>query len=644
MKTLRFSLFTFIISILIIGCGGNEKKIYKKFDVANISEVNTTDNIVSAFEGGEGFEKIAEVYGWTTNNDVISNGDPQAIKGDTITISIQDVFPPTLRGFGKETRSQLLRFIEQASYESLLNFNPETNQFEPELATHWKVGTDSMTFFFRIDPRAKWNDGREVTSEDIIASYKIKADEGHGDPNTYTYWDENFHPPTAVSKSIVSIKAKKVDWRTFADIAESTIYPSYYLNKIDGASYLTKYQFEMMPGTGPYEIDVNQTTQENNGIIVLKRNDNYWAEDHKRNLGVNNFDFLRILFINDENQQIERFFNGDFDLFSVGRAQWWNERFIGSEHPEIKRGLIHRRKTITNIPEGVSGLAFNANEWPFDDINVRRAFCHLWDLETLMNKLFFNEYYRKNSLYPYSQYEHADNPKQNYNPDLAVSLLKKTGWSRKDGEKWLSKDGKQFEIDMFIYQGNDRIYNFLVKDLESVGIKLNLVVIQNPFDKFIKKTYTIHAGGWTGAVFPTPEGSLHSKYAEEIDVTNATGMANVEIDKLIEEYNKNWDINKRIPLLQTIDSLATREYHWAHGWAGLYGRRGLHWNKFGIPEHGLGYGYDNYKKYSGGWTAPLLLWWSDTAKKEKLIQARKSDTQTMPIEKEITDFWNRIYK
>ena len=159
MKTLRFSLFTFIISILIIGCGDNEKKIYKKFDVANISEVNTADDIVSAFEGGEGFEKIAEVYGWTTNNDIVSNGDPQAIKGDTITISLQDVFPPTLRGFGKETRSQLLRFIEQASYESLLNFNPETNQFEPELATHWKVGTDSMTFFFRIDPRAKWATG-----------------------------------------------------------------------------------------------------------------------------------------------------------------------------------------------------------------------------------------------------------------------------------------------------------------------------------------------------------------------------------------------------------------------------------------------------------------------------------------------------
>ena len=45
----------------------------------------------------------------------------------------------------------------------------------------------------------------------------------------------------------------------------------------------------MMPGTGPYEIDISQTTQENNGIIVLKRRTDYWAIDHDRNIGINNF-------------------------------------------------------------------------------------------------------------------------------------------------------------------------------------------------------------------------------------------------------------------------------------------------------------------------------------------------------------------
>ena len=222
------------------------------------------------------------------------------------------VFPPTLRGFGKESRSQLLAFIEDITYESLLIKNPETNKWEPELATHWKIGTDSMTFFFRIDPRARWQDGREVTSEDVVETYKIRTDEGHGDANTYTTWKDLFQEPQIVSKYIVSIKAHKIDWRTFGYIAAVAIYPSYYLNKIDGAAYVEKYQFEMMPGTGPYEIDISQTTQENNGIIVLKRRTDYWAIDHDRNIGINNFDFIRFLFINDDNQETERIFNGDF--------------------------------------------------------------------------------------------------------------------------------------------------------------------------------------------------------------------------------------------------------------------------------------------------------------------------------------------
>ena len=37
--------------------------------------------------------------------------------------------------------------------------------------------------------------------------------------------------------------------------------------------------------------------------------------------------------------------------------------------------------------------------------------------------------------------------------------------------------------------------------------------------------------GWF--LLPSPEGMLHSKYSEKLDVTNITGMANPKIDKLM---------------------------------------------------------------------------------------------------------------
>ena len=58
-------------------------------------------------------------------------------------------------------------------------------EWKPKLASHWKISDDKQTFWYRIDPRARWANGKEVTSEDVVASYKIWTDEGHGDAGTW---------------------------------------------------------------------------------------------------------------------------------------------------------------------------------------------------------------------------------------------------------------------------------------------------------------------------------------------------------------------------------------------------------------------------------------------------------------------------
>ena len=77
-----------------------------------------------------------------------------------------------------------------------------------------------------------------------------------------SYWSEKFERPVAESKYIVKVKSKKKEWRNLYAIAGLAIYPSYYLEKIDGATYVEKYQFELMPGTGPYILNSERTTQE----------------------------------------------------------------------------------------------------------------------------------------------------------------------------------------------------------------------------------------------------------------------------------------------------------------------------------------------------------------------------------------------
>ena len=182
-----------ILLLICINCSSDNQKIYKQFDTVEISNNQFGEEDVSAWNGGPGFEVYAQQLGWETNNDIISNGSPNAIKGDTITLIGDNVMPPTFRAIGKETRSQFLSILESATYEPLLNYNPETSKYEQTLATHWKTGKDSLTFFYRIDPRARWADGNEVTSEDGVATFKLLTDEGHGDPNTYTTYLDLFY-------------------------------------------------------------------------------------------------------------------------------------------------------------------------------------------------------------------------------------------------------------------------------------------------------------------------------------------------------------------------------------------------------------------------------------------------------------------
>ena len=635
---MRFNLKLVFISIAIlftIACNSDDQKVYKKFDTSNEYQEQSQSLSDSKSDGGFGFESIAESQGWTTNLSPNISGDANAVKGDTLRFLADMVFPNTLRAFGKETRSQFNSALESLIYEPLLTFDSETFKLEPALATHWKVESDSLTFLFRIDPRARFSDGKEVTAEDVVATYKILIDEGHGDPNVYTFWSEKFNMPEAKSKYIVSVKAKKTEWRNLYSFSSIMVYPSYYLNKTTGAEYIDAYQFEMMPGSGPYLLNNQRTTQENNGLVVLDRKRDYWAASHYRNTGLYNFDVLEFIFINDENQEVERFFAGDYDTYMVSRAQWWAEKFVAAEYPEIERGLIQRKKFINFLPAGVGGLAFNTLEAPFDDIKVRKAFCHLWDVEKLMDKLFYHEYVRKNSWFPRSKYANPDNPTQDFNPDLALELLNEAGWTKKPGDKLLSKDGEYFEIENFyINTGWDRIFNPLVKDLEEIGIKINLVVLQNPFEKLMDRKFQVQFAGWTGSLLPSPEGMLHSKYSKQLDVTNVTGMANPEIDNLIDDYNTNWNMEERVKILQKIDEIASKEYHWAFGWGAPYGYRCLNWDKFGMPEHGIG--------YSGNWLSPISYWWIDPIKKNKLIEARKDNSIKIPIENEIVDFYKNL--
>ena len=592
-----------------------------------------TNQKVSAEDGGVGFEKIAKSLGWETNESPYFVGDPKAIKGGMITMLGDDEYPLTFRNLGKDSRSQVLSLLDYLQNDYLLSFDYETLEYEPQIATHWKISPDSLTYYFRIDPRAKWHDGRDIVAEDYVASYKLFTDDGHKDPNVAKIYRDLFETPVALSKYIIKLTAKKKDWRSFYYAAtDLKPWPSYYLNKIDGAGYIEKYNFSFMPGSGPYEYDAESSKK--GSYIILKRSDNYWANDHERNIGLFNFDKIKFIFIEDENQQVISFMNGDYDIYPWSRAQWWVQKFTSENYTEIEKGWVQKIKIFNYLAKGPSGVVFNTQKEPWNDIRVRKAFAHVFDVETLNKRLFFDEYVRLNTYFYGTPYANPRNEYIEYSPEKALALLKEVGWTRKEGERWLTNDkGDIFEFNFLIAPGGDRIYTTFQEDLKNIGIKMNFDQRDGNarFATVMKKEYEVSSQGWTGGFFPSPEGTMHSKYADDVEVTNITSMGDPELDKLIETYNAEWDAKKRIPLAHKIDSTAVNQYHYAMGWTSPYGARMLYWNKFDMIESGV--------PYTGDWRSPLTYWWVDPKKEQRLSNARDKGL-TLPKETENIDFWN----
>jgi len=569
---------------------------------------------------------------WETNTEFKGFGSRDAKKGGTLKY-VETSYPPSLRTVGKNANSTFNSMLTGLCYESMLDLDPVTFNYAPNLAKRWAIAEDKVNFFFEIDENARWSDGQPVVAEDIVRSWELYTSPGIEDPFAIDYWNK-YEKPVALSKSIVMIKSKLLNWRAFMSIGFMTVLPGHIIEKIDGKQYLTEYQNKLMPGSGPYAFESSKVNEE----IILNRREDWWQKDAEKNIGYYNFDRLHFIFIQDENLVKLRFKKGELDWISINVAREWHQEFIPAMLAELAGGYIQKRKIFTHRPIGVSGIAFNIRKPPFNDIRVRQAFAHLYNREKMMDKLFFNEYEYLDSFYPNSPYENPDNPKTRYDPDKAVELLEAAGWLQKnrDSDGWLVKDGKRFELSInYVQKSSERILTIFQEDLRDIGIKLNLkqVTWATDIKEVGERTFELSSRAYGGLLFPNPESSLHSKFADKKNNNNIWGFKNARVDEICEQYPLMFDPKDRIKAVREIDGIVTREYLYALGWF-LSSTRILYWNKFGMPDQVL--------DKTGDQRSIVSLWWYDEEKDRILQEARRNKTRLDPGPQEIR-WWDEHY-
>lgn len=594
-----------------------DTKLWRKYDTPPGADPSVPDSL-----GGAGFEKIAEKMGFQTyvvkDDEMKYFGDSHAKVGGEIHI-VSNQFPATFRPEGQNSTSVYNQDVKASVYETLLSTHPLTREYIPSLASHWKIGDDKMTFTYRIDPNARFSDGKPVTSEDVVASWKLQMDETILEPSSQLVYGK-FEPPVALSKYIVQVKAKSLNFRNFLYLSASLlIQPAHEIGKLTGKEYLEKYNMNMPAGSGEY-ILLEQDILEGKKYVLTRRDD-YWAKEYPAGKYAGNFDRIVYEVVKDNPTiEYEKFKNGEADLcrFLMTSTEKWVK---DTEYDAIKNGWVRRMRVFTDGPMGTQGYAFNMRKWPFDDYKVRKAFGYLLPRKQIIEKLLYNEYEPYDTHYPNTVYANPNNEKMEYNPELANKLLDEAGWTKRNADGIRVKNGKPFIVEAAITKPIERFVTPYQQELRKAGIDLKLKMEDwtSTIKNIDARNFTIFPYGYGGLVTPNPETSLSSKLADKNDNNNIQGVKNAQIDALLDEYDVTFDVKKQIEIIRKIDGITDSIYFDVHQW-NPRGLRVAYWDKFGMPEFVL----PRLTQLSYLYQTIALTWWYEPAKAAAIEEAKKT--------------------
>jgi peptide/nickel transport system substrate-binding protein len=243
---------------------------------------------------------------------------------------------------------------------------------------------------FRIDERARFSDGKPVTARDVLFSWNLFT--RHGRPN-YRRNAEKVAQVTLPDPMTIRFTFKSAgDQELPLILAMMPVLPQHATDP----EKFERMGFTPFVGSGPYLVE----SVEPGARIVLRRRQDYWAENLPVHRGHYNFETISLDFFRDSNTLFEAFKTGLLDIRVEKEPTKWRE---GYDIPAVADGRIIRESLPIKAPKGMSGFVFNTRRGPLADSNVREAMFYLFDFEWLNKNLFDNVYRRTSSYFDESE-------------------------------------------------------------------------------------------------------------------------------------------------------------------------------------------------------------------------------------------------
>ena len=246
----------------------------------------------------------------------------------------------------------------------------EESKPAPDIAESWQRSNDGETYTFHLRKGVRFHDGKEVTAQDFKYSWERACNPETGSQTAVTYLgdivgaDDVLEGKTAEISGVeviddytlkVTIDAPKAYF-----LAKLT-YPTAFV--VDRTDVESGGEWWHRPnGTGPFKLEEWKEGQS----LVLEANETYYREPPNVN---------RVVFHLLAGMPLAMYEMDEIDVAPV------YEYHVDRVRDE--KGPFHAELAI--FPESsLFYIGFNTQKAPFDDVNIRQAFCHAVNKERII--------------------------------------------------------------------------------------------------------------------------------------------------------------------------------------------------------------------------------------------------------------------
>lgn len=527
------------------------------------------------------------------------------------TISEPDNLHPTNGNSGP--RAEILMYTQR----TLLYTDFENQTIQPGLVDSLpNVSDDGLHYTYTLRKEIKWDDGNELTAEDVLFTAKVNACPLVNNPAVKSYWNnviDILPDPENPLKFTMVMKEKNIQnisMFTGFYILEKKFHDpdgllnSYSLQQAHDTAFhpekqkaLTDFATafndeknghdpQFMNGLGMYKVDKWETGQ----YISLVKKKNHWTENSKDYHEQAYPEKIIYKLNKDENSTQLEFKSGNFDVTTSLSVSSFLSLMSDENFRKDYTGIMSPSYNYTYV--GLNEKPDSTRFAFFSDENVRQAMALLTPVDSVI-ALIYRDYSPQcrrmiTNVSPLKPEFNSSLPAIEMDQEKAKSLLEKSGWTDSDKDGTLDKtvNGTKipFSVDMnYLNTSSDwkDMAQLLSEAYAKAGIKVNPVPMELKLfiDKARSHSFDMMLGTWGATSLPEDYTQLWHTSSWLSHGSNYCGFGNPASDSLIQELKRTVDPAKRKELSGKLQEMIYNDHPYVFLYCNL--RRNIIHNRFG---------------------------------------------------------------